>query len=63
MSSRDLDRLRGLAFLASALVALLFIVVLLVEPALFDTAHPVPLVALLLVMVFVSIWQASGLLR
>lgn len=56
------NRLRGLAFLASAIVALLLAVLLLVDPALFDAARPLPLVVLMLVMLVISLWQASRLL-
>lgn len=57
-----IDRLRGVAFLVSGVVALAFIGYLALQPGAFVTLHPLPLVLLLLVTAGVAFWQARELL-
>ena len=63
MRSSAADRIRGIAFLLSGIVAVGLLVYLLVSPVAFRSIHPIPLVLLLLLTVVVSAWQALVHLR
>ncbi|WP_440991676.1 hypothetical protein [Haloarchaeobius baliensis] len=63
MGTRSTDRIRGIAFLVSGILAAALIVYLLVSPEAFTALHPIPLLALLLLTMAVAFWQAREILR
>ncbi|MFD1647566.1 hypothetical protein [Haloarchaeobius litoreus] len=63
MGTGPTDRIRGIAFLLSGVVAAVLIVYILVVPGSFASLHPLPLMLLLLLTMVVAFSQALGLLR
>lgn len=63
MVSPVVDPLRGVVYLAGGLLALVFVVLLLVDPGMFVDLHPLPLVVLLSLAAVIALYRAWVLLR
>jgi hypothetical protein len=63
MSDGRYRRLRGLAFLGTAVLATVLLAFFATAPRATQEMHPWPLLALLAVTLVVAIWQAAALLQ
>lgn len=63
METGPVDRIRGIAFVLSALLAAGLSIYILVSPGAFRSIHPIPMLLLLLLTLVVSVWQALAHLR